>query len=338
MIYGNVELFNVERLENRGGIQGVMLNRFSKAAVNGLDRGEDRRGHETQSYCNDIELRFETESQAVTLKVGAWDNDGYIVVFNGEYYHSLHHLDKNVISTIELERHPRLALMPSVEEERFNRNIWRVIFLKRFQAVFTEVTALEGLINPPLYNRKTKTLLAYGSSITFGAGTGPASYLHHMRILARKLGYQLMNKSMPGSCFCEKSYGDYLSGIPAELYYYELGGNMRLRHSPEEFDKRARHIVEQTRKKNPDSPIILLTVYPLLKSIPDEDHEKAVYTIDKFNETLERLAVRDANIHLIDSSEILSETGLLSYDGLHPSGYGNIIMAERLYERIKNLI
>lgn len=338
MIYGNVELFNVERLESMGGISGVMLNRFSRAVFEGLDRGEDRRGPVTQSYCNDIEIRFETESQVVTLRVGAWDNDGYIAVLNGEYYHSLHHLDKNVISTIELERHPRLALMPFAEGERFNRNIWRVIFLKRFKAVFAEVTVPEGKINAPLYNKKPRTLLAYGSSITFGAGTGPASHLHHMSILARRLGYQLMNKSMPGSCFCEMSFGDYLSDIPAELYFYELGGNMRLRHTPEEFDKRARHMVEETRRKNPDAPIILLTVYPLLKNIPDEDHEKAAYTIDRFNETIERLAVRDDNIHLIDSGEILSEPGLLSYDGLHPSGYGNIIMAERLYERIKSII
>ncbi len=338
MIYGNVELFNVERLENRGGIQGVLLNRFSQSVFNGLDRGEDRRGHVTQSYCNDIELRFETKSKSVTIKVGAWDNEGYITVFNGEYYHSLHHLSKDSISTIELERHPRLALMPAVEDERFNRNIWRVIFLKRFQAIFTEVTASDGEISPPLYNLKPRTMLAYGSSITFGAGTGPASHLHHMQILARRLGYQLMNKSMPGSCFCEAAFGDYLSDISADIYYYELGGNMRLRHTPEEFDERARHIVEETRKKNPEAPIVLLTVYPLLSSIPDEDNEKASAVIDKFNETLVRLAVRDNNIHIIDSREILSEPGLLSSDGLHPSGYGNIIMAERLYERIKDII
>jgi len=338
VIYGNVELFNVERLEHRSGIPGVMLNRFSKAAVDGLDRGEDRRGNLTQSYCNDIEIRFETAAQEVTAEVGAWDNDGYIAVFNGEYFHSLHHLPEGRLSVLKLQRHPRLALMPAVDDERFNRYIWRLVFLKRFQAVFGEIHTEQGKIGPPLYNIRPKTMLAYGSSITFGAGTGPASYLHHMWILARRLGYQLENKSMPGSCFCEISYGDFLSDISADLYYYELGGNMRLRHTPDEFRRRAEHLVKETRRKNPEAPIILLSIYPLLGSIPDEDHEKAARVIASFNETIYHLADPADRIFVVDSSQIISEPGLLSYDGLHPSGYGNIMMAERLYNIIKNMI
>ena len=113
---------------------------------------------------------------------------------------------------------------------------------------------------------------------------------------------------------------------------------MRLRHSPEEFTKRATHLVMETRKKNPDSPVILLTVYPLLKSIPEENHKKAAKVIDKFNKTLKDLADKDEMIHLLDSSKVINETGLLSYDGLHPSGYGNIIMADRLYGLLKKII
>ena len=337
MIYKNLELFNVEKLEQSNEIPGVFLNRFSQKAIEGIDRGEDRRGPLTQSYCNDIEIRFETESPSVMIEVGAWDNDGYITVFNGEYYNSIHHLAEGEITTIRLERHPRLTMMPEVADERFNRNIWRILFLKRFQAVLVDVSAAEGKINPPLYNRRPGTLLAYGSSITFGAGTGPASHLHHMRILARRLGYQLMNKSMPGSCFCELSYGDFLSDIPADMYYYELGGNMRLRHSPEEFKERATHLVKETRRKHPDKPIVLLTVYPLLNSIPGENQKKASKNIKEFNKTLKELASGDSKIYLLDSGKIINEPGLLSYDGLHPSGYGNIIMAERLYDMIKNL-
>ncbi len=49
--------------------------------------------------------------------------------------------------------------------------------------------------------------------------------------------------------------GDYRD--QADYYYYELGGNMRLRFTPEEFKERASHIVNETRRKNPFAPIIL---------------------------------------------------------------------------------
>jgi|GEM_PF-2451723 len=338
MIYRNVELFNVSRIDSNPDIPGVLLNRFSEEAIKGLDRGEDRRGPATQAYCNDIEIRFESNSRSVNLFLGAWDNDGYIAVFNGEHFNSIHHLPQGEITQIQVERHPRLALMPEDGNERFNKNIWRVIFLKRFQAVFSDISVSDGIFTPPLYNKKTPVMLAYGSSISFGAGTGPASYLHHLRILSREIGYQLMNKSMPGSCFCEMSYGDFLSDIPADLYYYELGGNMRLRHTPKEFEKRAKHLVGETRRKNPKAPILLLTVYPLLGSIPDEDFKKASRVIKEYNKTLAKLSQDDSLIYLIDSGKVISEPGILSYDGLHPSGYGNIVMADRLHEIINSLI
>jgi lysophospholipase L1-like esterase len=44
------------------------------------------------------------------------------------------------------------------------------------------------------------------------------------------------------------------------------------------------------------------------------------------------------NIHLVDSTGILNDTRLLSFDGLHPSGYGNIVMADNIYDKIKHIV
>ncbi len=339
MIYGNVELFNAEQLIDKPGIPGKILNRFSAHAIAGLDSGEDRRGPITQAYGNDIEIRFVSESNTVDIYLGAWDNDGYINVSNGDYDNTTIYLPKDELKCITLIKHPRLALMQANGPERFSRNVWRITYLKRFTPVFSHVNGKGGIVRPPEPEElPTKTILAYGSSITFGAGTGPLSSLTHMSIAARKLGVQVMNKSMPGSCFCEMSYGDYLSDIPADVFYYELGGNMRLRFTPEEFKRRATHMVTETRRKNPDAPIILLTVYPLLKNIPDEDHDKAASVIKEYDRILAFLAGNDDKIYLIDSSEILNDTRLLSFDGLHPSGYGNMVMADRIYDKIKYII
>ncbi|MFO7612371.1 MAG: SGNH/GDSL hydrolase family protein [Clostridia bacterium] len=339
MIYNDAEFFNADRVIEKDGIPGVVLNRYSGKAVDGLDTGEDRRGAVTQAYGNEIEIRFVAEKDCVDIHLGAYDKDGYVSISNGDYHNSVAYLPQDRITRIRLERHPRLRLLGDVGPERFSREVWRITYLKRFTPVFAGIDGMGGSVRPPAPDEiPSKTMLAYGSSITFGAGTGPMSVLTHMQILAQKLGIQVMNKSMPGSCFCEFSLGDFLSGIPADYYFYELGGNMRLRYSPGVFAKRAEHLVSKTRERNPASPIILLTVYPLLKSIPDEDHEKASAVIVKYDETLYRLAKKYGNIHMVDSADILNDPRMLSFDGLHPSGYGNIEMAANLYEKLKNII
>jgi len=339
MIYGNADLFNAEQLVDIPGIPGKVLNRFSVHAIAGLDSGEDRRGPITQAYGSGIEIRFVSESNTVDIYLGAWDNDGYINISNGDYDNASVYLPEGKLICVTLEKHPRLARMKAKAPERFSRNVWRITYLKRFTPVFSHIDGKGGIIRAPEPDElPEKTMLAYGSSITFGAGTGPMSNLTHMQIVARRLGLQVMNKSMPGSCFCEMSYGDYLSDITADFYYYELGGNMRLRHSPEDFKKRATHIVSETRRKNPSAPIMLLTIYPLLKSIPDEDNEKASRVIGEYDRILEELAVSDENIYLIDSAGILNDTRLLSFDGLHPSSYGNMVMADRIYDKINHII
>jgi len=339
MIYRDVDLYNAEQVIKGIVPGGAVLNRFSTLAIDGLDSGNDRRGPITQAYGNDIEIRFVSENDSVDVYIGAWDNDGYVRISLGDYDHSTVYLPQGEIACITLNKHPRLELLTTTETERFSRNLWRIKYLKRFTPVFSHVDGKGGFIRPPQSKEvPQKTMLAYGSSITFGAGTGPMSSLTHMDILARMLGIQVMNKSMPGSCFCELSYGDYLSDIKADYYYYELGGNMRLRYTPEEFKIRATHIVKETRRKNPSAPIILLTVYPLLRSIPDEDHVKANSVIEKYDALLHELARNDDNIYLINSGEILNETHLLSFDGLHPSGYGNMVMAQRICDRIRYII
>jgi len=339
MIYRDVDFFNAEQIVEDIVPGCVVLNRFSSHAIGGLDSGDDRRGPITQAYGNDIEIRFVSENDSIDVYIGAWDNDGYVRISLGDYDHSTVYLPKDEITCITLNKHPRLALLTTDDTERFSKNLWRIKYLKRFTPVFSHVDGKGGVIRPPTFEEiPKKTMMAYGSSITFGAGTGPMSALTHMDILARMLGVQVMNKSMPGSCFCELSYGDYLSDIKADYYFYELGGNMRLRFTAKEFKERASHIVNETRRKNPFAPIMLLTVYPLLKSIPDEDNVKANSIIVKYDKILTELAENDDNIYLINSSEILIDTRLLSFDGLHPSGYGNMVMAQRICDRIKYII
>ncbi len=339
MKYENVEVFNAERSYVIEGVEGAAFNRFSEEAVKGIDSGPDRNGHRAQSYGNEIEIRFVTDGSQSDIYLGAWGAEGFISIYAGDYHQGIRRLPEGEIIKIELERSARLQALPPIEGERFPRNMWRIVFLKRYVPVFAGVDGRGGFIRPPERSEAPrKTILAYGSSITFGAGTGPESDVTHMQLAARKAGAQVLNKSMPGSCFCELSMGDYLSGIEADLYYYELGGNMRLRHTPEEFEKRAFHLVRETSRKNPGKPIVLPGVCELLKSLPGEDSVKANSAMMEFDKTLKKLAAESENIHFIESADICSSRILLSADGLHPSIYGNIEMGMAIYEKIKEII
>ncbi len=340
MIYNNVELFNVEQIIEKDGISGKILNRFSAHAIDGVETSDGSRGPVTSWYGSSIEIRFVAKSDTIDVYLGALDNDGYVRISNGDFDHSTVYLPKDEITCITLEKHPRLWEFNDLPEgRRFSKNVWRIMFLKRFTAVFAHVDGKGMEVRPPVESEvPSKTMLTYGSSISFGAGTGPMSAMTHLQLLARKLDIQVMNKSMPGSCFTEYSFGDYLSNVEADFYYYELGGNMRAKFSIEEFSKRAIHIVSETRRKHPRKPIILLTVYPLLKNLPGEDHEYIGSIVEGYDKCLAELARNDENIHLIDSSYILNDRRFMSFDGIHPSGYGNIFMAERLYDKIKHII
>lgn len=168
--------------------------------------------------------------------------------------------------------------------------------------------------------------LAYGSSITHSSRNG------YPALTARRLGVDVLNKGMSGSCFVDPTAAEFLAAdCDWDIATLEMGINMRLQYSVEEFERRARHFVARCVELKPGRPVVLLTIFRnaanhLLKA--DETSEKQ----EAFNEVIRQIA-RDRseeNVHLIEGTDIVEDLGYLGVDLVHPTDYGHARMAEKL--------
>ena len=344
MIYDNIEFFNVEELSTIEGISGKFLRRFDKDTIDELDDNTMTMGPFAALYSNECEIRFVTTRRNLKIFLSSLDIDGQINVYNGDYYVDTYNVLQGKINCIDLSINERFIVTEERGKEiRFNRNVWRIVFLKRFNAIYHGINVGNCEIRPPKKEEvPEKTFLVYGSSISFGAKSGRANDQSHMQILARKLKHQVLNKSMPGSCFCEKTFTDCITDVKnVDYYIYEIGGNMRNRYSIAEFKDRFEYLLDETIKKHPNKIVFLIDVYWTLRNIKFEDNEYVGKIIDGYNKVMYDYIEKsnNKNLILIDNKKIITDFSLLCSDMLHPSLYGNIIMAENLYKEIsKNVL
>jgi len=343
MIYDNIEFFNVEELEEKKGVQGKIIKRFDQNTIDGLDDDDGTMGPFAALYSNECEMRFVTSRKNIKLYLSALDINGFINVYNGDYYVDTYEIIQGKINCINLELNDRLSQTEErAKKIRFNKNVWRIVFLKRFTAIYHGINVGNCKIRPPKKEEVLeKTFLVYGSSISFGAKTGKATDQSHMQILARKLNYQALNKSMPGSCFCENAITDCITKIDnVDFYIYEIGGNMRNRYTVEQFKQRFEYLMDQTLKSSKGKLIFVIDVYWTLENIPFEDKQFVAKVVKGYNSVMvEYIKKRNNNnIILINSKKIITDYSLMCADMIHPSLYGNIIMAENLYKEISKYV
>lgn len=343
MIYDNLEFFNVEELYEKNGIPGKILGRFSQKAMSLLDTDNLKNGKAAASYSNECEIRFVTVRKTVRLYLSALECDGKINVYHGDYFHGTYDILQGKINCIAITVNDRLyeteerAIAP-----RYSKEVWRIVFLKRFTAVYHGIDTADVAVRPPLKSElPLKTFLVYGSSLSFGATSGKESDLSHMQIAARKLNHQVLNKSMPASCFCEKAAADFVTSIEGVDYFvYEIGGNMRNRYSVEEFRERFHYLLDMTYEKHPDKHVFLIDVYWTLRNIPFEDHDSVNETVDGYNRVIYHYIEqnRHRKLILIDNRKIITDYSMMCTDMIHPSPYGSMLMGENLYHEMSKYL
>jgi len=343
VIYDNIEFFNVEQLYENKNIPGKILGRYDLKTINVLDNGGDKLGAYAASYSNECEMRFVTKKKSIKIFLSTLEAEGRINVYNGDYYNSTYILEQGKINCINLNVNDRLYNSKEEKKDRrFDKNVWRIVFIKRFTAIYHGINVGNCKIRPPFKKElPKKTFLVYGSSVTFGAISGRESDLSHMQILARKLKYQVINKGMPGSCFGEKAITDLIKNInDVDFYIYELGGNMRVRYTVDEFKERFNYLLDETIKHHPNRLIFIIDVYWQLRHIPSENHEIVNKVIDGYNKVMYDYVNKsnNKNLILIDNKKILPDYSLMCADMIHPSPYGSIIMGENLNQIISKYV
>jgi len=335
MIYDNIEFFNVSELTQVANYPGLRINRFPGEIVDAFDNARPA------SLSRGCELRFVEDKGQVNIYLMAVDEDGEVLVFFGDYMCNRNILPKGVIT-------PILITMPDLlnrdfaevnKQTRFTKRVCRVFFDNKSIVHYCGLDTNGNKIEAPHNDDKPKlSWLAYGSSITHGAGS-ISNYNSYIQQTARLLNSQVHNFGMSGSCMCEKEMADYIAKFEGvDFITLELGVNMRGRYSVQEFEHRAKYLIENVANKNKDKKVFVITIYPNIHTYYDE--EPISENELKFNEILREIVINSSfdNVYLIEGNEILTDFTKLTVDLIHPSDSGHTEMAYNLYQKIRSVI
>ncbi|OXM87117.1 SGNH/GDSL hydrolase family protein [Paenibacillus rigui] len=332
MLYNGLYFHNVSELEQRDHGSGVRLQRFPKEVRHQLS--EKGRWKAVQS--NGCELRFVTEAKHVRVTVASQETNGRVFVFRGDFFHSAHTLQAGVVQTLQLDVPERFAdVIPErLNNRAFQSNVWRLYF-DRFSAVFYEVESFGFEVRAPYPEEMPRlTMLAYGSSITQGAGA-LANYNCYVQQAARRLEMDVLNLGLSGSCYCEAELADHLAERHDwDIAYLELGVNMRSVFTVEAFKARIHYLLDSMIERHPGKPVFLTTMYPNRGTYCHEEASIRPYREheEQFNDVLRSYCAdkQHKQLHLLNGSDIMTDFVSLTSDLIHPSDYGHMLMGEQV--------
>ncbi len=343
MIFDNLEFHNVMELQRMDGLSGVRLQRFPEDVRTKLGYEDLIKGRIVSQDSNGCEIRFVTDSKHIKLYLSTLDSDGEILVFNGTFFHSLHTFKSGVITTINLEVNERFdEIEPNIlQGHAFSHKVWRIFMSKRFGAVYHGIDTFGYTRRPPMDHEKPKLRwLAYGSSITQGlnATTHNKAYIQQAAV---RLGVDVLNNGLSGTCFCESIISDYFASRDDwDFATLEIGVNMRGPFNSDQFEERARYMIKTITDSHPDKRVIVITIYPNRALYFKNEQDKIRLRHIEFNKRLNLICneFNMKNLHIIQGDMILTDFTALSSDLIHPSDYGHTIMGENLAEQLKSIL
>jgi len=181
-----------------------------------------------------------------------------------------------------------------------------------------------------------KVILCFGNSITAGHGLDPEfayPYLLEQMLRERGYNYKVINSGLSG----ETSAGgltriDWVLRDKVDIFILELGANDGLRGLPLiQTRSNLGLIIKKVRKKYPDAQIVIAG----MMVPPNMGNEYSTEFIYMFNE----LATEHNALlipFLLDGVGGIPELNL--NDGIHPNIEGHKIVAENIFEFIKDIL
>ena len=329
MIYKNVELFNAAEIEQRED-GAILMRKFPRNVYQSI--GINFENKHVARMTTGCEIRF-VGNCAVTLS--AWDEDGVVELYKGDFIKQTYTLKKGVQTTIfvndaiSLDNHDL-----SRHKKRFSPDVWRIVFAHDFCGILHSIDEITP-IRPPRKDEVPRvTALAYGSSITHGANSQVFSNAY-ISVMAYELGIDMLNKGMGGSCMCDKVVADYIEREEWDFVLLELGVNMINIFTPEEFGQRADYLLGQC--LSTDKKVVLISPFRHFRDLPDENKKQFELNMEfrKVAEELRDKYACDILIYL-DGLEIVDDYKYLTCDLIHPSVYGHRIMGTKIAELIKD--
>lgn len=188
--------------------------------------------------------------------------------------------------------------------------------------------------NPVDSSTQKKTILFFGNSLTAGYGVDPSEAypaLIQDKIDSLHLNYKVINAGVSGETTSDgNSRIEWILKQPVDIFVLELGGNDGLRGIPLGVtEKNLQSIIDAVKKKYPDAKIIL-------EGIQIPPNMGADYTTE-FRKIYPLLASKN-NIELIPFllKGVGGDPKLNQRDGIHPTAEGHKIVAENVWDVLKD--
>lgn len=173
-------------------------------------------------------------------------------------------------------------------------------------------------------------VLFLGTSLTEGLGLPPEEPAYpeyiQQRIEAEGLPFRVMNAGVSG----DTSAGglarlDWVLRSPVDVLVVELGANDGLRGLPvPALEENLRSVVRTARESNPDMAVVLLA----MEAPPNLGADY----VDAFRSAFSRVASEE-DVFLVPFflDGIAGVASMNQSDGIHPTGEGHALMAERVW-------
>ena len=341
MIFQNIEFHNVAEIEDSK--LGYRIYRFPRKLCDNMGHSGLYHGRYVSRTTAGCELRFVVEGSRSVLSLTSIDEDTYVHIFRGEYayyrgYTYSFPVKKGVVTQILLEdKGPFKNINSVLRKDKFSGDVWRVMADINSKIAFVDLEAFGNTVRPPRVDEvPEKTLLCYGTSLTYGA-CATSHCISYIQLLGRLLGCNILNKAMGGSCMCEPGVADwFVSGFHHfDGVILENGVNMEGNEKYEDFTD---YLLQKMTEVNSDMPIYCITSYPRLSTLTPESlaNPCTVNLTCKFenDRILRNLAAKYPNCLLIEGPEIMDNLTNLTHDMIHMSDYGHIQTAVNLAKRI----
>jgi lysophospholipase L1-like esterase len=337
MLYNNIEFHNAGEIKQADDVKGVKIYRYPLEVREYLE-GAGKREAES---CRGCELRFVTEAEEIELYVTPEEEFGDILIFKGDYFHSIHRVKAEEESVIKLKEPERFSWVREeiINKSAFSPKVWR-IFLDLRYVKSIRVDTKGAFVKAPKPSELPRLKwLAYGSSITYGVGAinNTNCYVQHT---ARKLGVDVINLGLSGSCYCEEQAADFIAlRDDWDFVTLEVGVNMRACYSEEEFEKRVNYLIDNTAYNHPGKPIVLINIMPNHAiysrngSIYEKDHIA-------FSRILRDIVNKkeSSQLHLIAGEDLLKDFSGLTVDLIHPADAGHIQIGDNLARILSEIV
>src|ERR1017187_7847466 len=191
-----------------------------------------------------------------------------------------------------------------------------------------------GKNTPVISVAKVKTILFFGNSLTAGYGVDPSEAfpaLIQNKIDSLKLNYKVINGGVSGETSSGgNSRADWILRQPVNIFVLELGGNDGLRGIPlTETKKNLQSIIDKVTAKYPGVKLVLAG----MQIPPNMGQQYAT----EFRNLYPDLAVKN-RIALIPFllQGVGGDPKLNQQDGIHPTAEGHKIVAENVWNVLKD--